>query len=103
CQAPLERLADYSSMWITSGLPTIHALSCHPFKNTTGYAQTWANCHPEHRGHRCTRTGGLAVRGRSGAVLGAAFDWLCKRRVDYADSADVWNVRFRWPEIKPQL
>jgi hypothetical protein len=25
------------------------------------------------------------------AVLEAAFDWLCKRRVDYADSADVWE------------
>jgi hypothetical protein len=39
----------------------------------------------------------------SDAVLEIAFEWLCKRRVDYADSADVWNVRRRWPEIKPQL
>src|ERR1035441_1556388 len=39
----------------------------------------------------------------SGAVLDAAFNWLCKRRVDYADNADVWNVRFRWAEIKLQL
>src|ERR1022692_971526 len=39
----------------------------------------------------------------SGAVLDAAFNWLCKRRVDYADNADVWNVRFRWTEIKLQL
>jgi hypothetical protein len=39
----------------------------------------------------------------SSVVLDAAFSWLCKRRIDYADSADVWNVRRRWPEIKPQL
>ena len=39
----------------------------------------------------------------AGAVLETAFDWLCNRRVDYADSADVWNVRFRWAEIKVQL
>jgi len=39
----------------------------------------------------------------SGAVLDTAFSWLCKRRIDYADSADVWNVRRRWPELKPRL
>jgi RNA-directed DNA polymerase len=39
----------------------------------------------------------------SSAVLDSAFAWLCKRRVDYADSADVWNVRRRWPDLKPQL
>ncbi len=39
----------------------------------------------------------------SSAVLEAAFEWLCKRRVDYSDSADVWNVRFRSAEIKLQL
>jgi hypothetical protein len=37
------------------------------------------------------------------ATLDAAFAWLCQRRIDYADSADVWNVRRRWLEIKPQL
>jgi hypothetical protein len=35
--------------------------------------------------------------------LDSAFAWLGKRRIDYADSADVWNVRRRWAEIKPQL
>jgi hypothetical protein len=35
--------------------------------------------------------------------LDTAFAWLCQRRIDYADSADVWNVRRRWPELKPQL
>jgi hypothetical protein len=39
----------------------------------------------------------------SSAVLDTAFAWLCKRRVDYADSADVWNVRRQWPDLKPQL
>jgi hypothetical protein len=36
-------------------------------------------------------------------VLTAAFAWLCKRRIDYADSADVWNLRRRLAEIRPQL
>jgi hypothetical protein len=39
----------------------------------------------------------------SGAVLDAAFSGLCQRRIDYSDSADVWNVRRRWTEIKPRL
>lgn len=39
----------------------------------------------------------------SSAILDSAFAWLRQRRIDYADSADVWNVRRRWPEIKPQL
>jgi hypothetical protein len=37
------------------------------------------------------------------AVLDTAFAWLCQRRIDSADSAGVWNVRRRWPELKPQL
>jgi retron-type reverse transcriptase len=36
-------------------------------------------------------------------MLDTAFAWLCNRRIDYADSADVWNVRRRWPEIKLQV
>ena len=39
----------------------------------------------------------------SSTVLDRAFVWLCQRRVNYGDSADVWNVRFRWPELKLQL
>jgi retron-type reverse transcriptase len=39
----------------------------------------------------------------SAPILDAAFGWLCKRRIDYADSADVWNVRRRWPQLKPKL
>jgi RNA-directed DNA polymerase len=39
----------------------------------------------------------------SSAVLDTAFAWLCQRRIDYADSHDVWNVRSRWPDLKLQL
>ena len=39
----------------------------------------------------------------SSAVLDTAFTWLFQRRIDYADSADAWNVRRRWPELKLQL
>jgi retron-type reverse transcriptase len=39
----------------------------------------------------------------SSAVLDEAFAWLCKRRIDYAASADVWNVRRQWPDLKIQL
>ena len=39
----------------------------------------------------------------SSAVLDTAFAWLCERRIDYADSADVWNVRRRWPAGKLRL
>jgi hypothetical protein len=42
----------------------------------------------------------------SSAALDSAFAWLCERRADYADyadSADVWNVRRRWPDLKLQL
>ena len=34
--------------------------------------------------------------------LGAAA-WLCRRRMEYADSSDEWNVRFRWAALKPWL
>jgi len=39
----------------------------------------------------------------SSATLDSAFAWLCQRRIHYADSADVWNVRRRWPDLKPRL
>jgi retron-type reverse transcriptase len=45
----------------------------------------------------------VIVEVASSVVLDTAFAWLCKRRIDYADSADVWNVRRRWPELKLQL
>src|SRR5438874_1867898 len=37
-----------------------------------------------------------------GRTATAAADRLCKRPIDYADSADVWNVRRRRPELKIQ-
>jgi hypothetical protein len=37
------------------------------------------------------------------AVVDTAFAWLCNRRMDYADSADAWNVRRGWQDLKPQL
>jgi len=39
----------------------------------------------------------------SNAVLEEAFSWLCHRRADYEDSADVWNVRRHWKEFKLRL
>ena len=39
----------------------------------------------------------------SDAVIDAAYEWLCERREEYSANDDVWNVRWRWAEIKPQL
>src|ERR1017187_39466 len=39
----------------------------------------------------------------SSPVLGWAFAGLCQRRVDYADSADVWNVRRPLARTKTQI
>ncbi len=39
----------------------------------------------------------------SDAVLDEAYAWLCKRREHYSHNDDVWNVRFCWEELKPQL
>lgn len=39
----------------------------------------------------------------SDEVIGHAYDWLCKRRRDYHANGDVWDVRWRWETIKPQL
>ena len=36
-------------------------------------------------------------------TLDAAFAWLCKRRQDYPDGADVWDFRQAWPEEKARL
>jgi hypothetical protein len=36
-------------------------------------------------------------------VLQQAFDWLCARRRDYAPHQDVWDVRWRWHDLKPWL
>ncbi len=39
----------------------------------------------------------------SDATLDAAFAWLCKRRRDYPDDADVWDFRRHWPAEKARL
>ena len=39
----------------------------------------------------------------SESALGQAYAWLCERRQDYSPNDDVWNVRWRWEEIRPQL
>ena len=35
--------------------------------------------------------------------LAKAFDWLCHQRRKYSHNNDVWEIRRRWDEIKPQL
>ena len=39
----------------------------------------------------------------SDAVLDAAYDWLCRRRRDYPDHADVWVFRRHWLTEKARL
>ena len=39
----------------------------------------------------------------SDEVLEEAYAWLCKRREYYSHNDDVWQVRYHWDEIKPQL
>ena len=39
----------------------------------------------------------------SDAVMEQAYAWLCARRKDYAANTDVWDVRWRWATLKPQL
>jgi hypothetical protein len=39
----------------------------------------------------------------SESVLQQAYAWLCERRRDYAPHDDVWDVRWRWEEIRPQV
>ncbi len=39
----------------------------------------------------------------SDAVMEEAYEWLCECRKNYAPDADVWHLRFRWAEVKPQI
>ncbi len=39
----------------------------------------------------------------SGEMLEEAYSWLCKRREHYPHNDDVWQVRYRWEEIKVRL
>ena len=38
----------------------------------------------------------LVDRLTSDDVIDRAYDWLCKRRRDYPDSANVWSLRRNW-------
>jgi len=35
--------------------------------------------------------------------LAEAFDWLCHQRREYSHNNDVWDIRRRWEENRPQL
>jgi RNA-directed DNA polymerase len=39
----------------------------------------------------------------SGSVLDRAYTWLCDCRRDNSPNDDVWDLRWRWEEILPQL
>jgi hypothetical protein len=32
-----------------------------------------------------------------------AYAWLCERHLDYCANDDVWDVRWRWAELRPRL
>ena len=35
--------------------------------------------------------------------MDAAYEWLCHRRKDYPDDADMWSLRFNWPDEKARI
>ena len=35
--------------------------------------------------------------------LDAAYEWLCNRRKDYPEYADVWSLRFDWPDEEARI
>jgi hypothetical protein len=39
----------------------------------------------------------------SESVLQLAYAWLCERRRDHLPNNDVWDLRWRWEEIRPRL
>jgi hypothetical protein len=38
----------------------------------------------------------LCVQLTPAAILEAAFDWLCRRRLNHPANADVWALRSDW-------
>ena len=36
-------------------------------------------------------------------VLNQALGWLCKQREHHSPNADVWWVRYHWPEVKADI
>ena len=57
--------------------------------------------------HRLRQRGGRPVDWMdeiaSEPVLQQAYAWLCDRRRDHSPNDDVWDLRWRWEEIRPQL
>ncbi|MDM8517154.1 hypothetical protein QUF76_13215 [Desulfobacterales bacterium HSG16] len=45
----------------------------------------------------------LIRRIASDEILEEAFQWLCRRRIDYSPNSDIWDFRLKWPQIKPEL
>jgi RNA-directed DNA polymerase len=39
----------------------------------------------------------------SDQALQQAFEWLCERRRKYSHNSDVWDVRWRWNQLKPAV
>ena len=39
----------------------------------------------------------------SDSLIDSAYEWLCKRRRDYSHNDEVWNIRFKWSDVKPLL
>jgi hypothetical protein len=39
----------------------------------------------------------------SESVLNQAYAWLCERRRDCSPNDDVWDLRWRWDELRPRL
>ena len=39
----------------------------------------------------------------SDEIIGQAYVWLIERRKDYSHNDDVWDICFRWDDIKPWL
>jgi len=39
----------------------------------------------------------------SDEVINLAYAWLCKRRECYSHNQDVWNLRFHWETVRPEL
>jgi RNA-directed DNA polymerase len=50
---------------------------------------------------RARATMGLMHEIASLDVLDEAYGWLCDRRMDYSHNNDVWDVRWRWDELRP--
>jgi hypothetical protein len=39
----------------------------------------------------------------SDPIIQQAYDWLCQRRENASDQADVWHLRWHWERLRPQL